>query len=74
MNRMLAIVMFVTHASFAAEPTFAESLSAVIPKENEEAWMKIPWKTNIAKARVEAQLQGKPIFLWIMNGNPLGCT
>lgn len=36
--------------------------------------MQIPWRTNVLQARAEAQRAGKPLFLWVMDGNPLGCT
>ena len=37
-------------------------------------WLQIPWQTDILKARAAAALSKKPIFLWAMNGHPLGCT
>ena len=36
--------------------------------------MQIPWRTNLMQARAESQRTGKPLFLWVMDGNPLGCT
>jgi hypothetical protein len=36
--------------------------------------MQIPWRSNILEAIEEGRRTGKPIFLWIMNGNPLGCA
>lgn len=39
-----------------------------------EAWRSIPWRTSLLQARQEAAQQGKPIFVWAMDGNPLGCT
>ena len=41
---------------------------------SEERWREIPWRTNLMQARAEAQRANKPLFLWIMDGNPLGCT
>ena len=43
-------------------------------RPEEERWMAIPWQTDLWQARRLARAQGKPIFLWAMNGNPLGCT
>ena len=45
-----------------------------LPKPEEEKWLKIPWRTHLMRARQEAVTAGKPIFLWIMVGNPQGCT
>ena len=43
-------------------------------KTLEVKWQEIPWQTDLWAARRMAAEQGKPIFLWAMNGNPLGCT
>ena len=40
----------------------------------EEAWQEVAWVTDFKRARELAALQGRPIFCWSMNGNPLGCT
>jgi hypothetical protein len=42
------------------------------PKE--EAWRSIPWKISLLEAREIAAEQQKPIFIWAMDGHPLGCT
>jgi hypothetical protein len=34
----------------------------------------MPWRTDFAAARAEANPAGKPLFLWMMDGHPLGCT
>ena len=39
-----------------------------------EKWTQIPWETDLAAARQRAAREGKPLFLWIMDGHPLGCT
>ena len=54
--------------------TFRETLAYVRPRRDEVKWQEIPWQTDLWKARRLAAEQGKPIFLWAMNGNPLGCT
>ncbi len=58
----------------APPATLDEKMKLVMPTEAEERWLTIPWHTNLMEARVEAQRTGKPLFLWIMNGSPLGCT
>lgn len=52
----------------------AKRVAALLPTEEEETFLRIPWRTDLLEARREANEQGKPIFLWLMNGNPLGCT
>ncbi|MDQ3703580.1 MAG: hypothetical protein M3442_22065, partial [Chloroflexota bacterium] len=54
--------------------TFREVLGYVMPRPEELRWQGIPWLTDLWAARRLALEAGKPIFLWTMNGNPLGCT
>lgn len=49
-------------------------IRAVMPTAEEEKWLSIPWRTNLWDARKQAQAQNKPIFMWMMNGHPMGCT
>ncbi len=53
---------------------FREWLAYVRPRPEEIRWQSIPWQTDVWDARRLAAQEGKPIFLWAMNGNPLGCT
>ena len=46
----------------------------ILPSEDESAWQKIAWKTDLLEARREAARTGKPIYLWEMDGHPLGCV
>ncbi len=64
--------------SLAAEPHKEASLDArvaeIVPKPSEDRWLQVPWRTNLMAARRESQATGKPLFLWVMVGNPQGCT
>jgi hypothetical protein len=40
----------------------------------DEAWRAIPWKISLLDAQRAAAQEGKPIFIWSMDGHPLGCT
>jgi hypothetical protein len=52
-----------------------KSLHALIkPQAGEWRWAAIPWETSLWEARRKAAELGKPILLWEMDGNPLGCT
>jgi hypothetical protein len=53
---------------------FRDTLAFIRPKPSELRWQEIPWQTDIRAACRLAAEQRKPIFLWAMNGNPLGCT
>jgi hypothetical protein len=65
---LLAIVLGPPAASIE------QKVQSVLPRPEEERWLQIPWRTSLMQARAESQAAGKPIFLWVMNGNPLGCT
>ena len=46
----------------------------ILPKPKESKWLTINWETDLWKARQRAAKLGKPILLWEMDGNPMGCT
>jgi hypothetical protein len=52
----------------------AELLTLIKPHPGEAKWAEIPWLTSLSQARQQAAAVGKPILLWEMDGNPLGCT
>ena len=53
---------------------FDRLLTYIKPKPDELRWRAIPWETDLWAARRMAEQAGKPIFLWAMNGHPLGCV
>lgn len=46
----------------------------IVPQRDELAWTQIPWMSDLWAARKVASEKGKPIFLWEMDGHPLGCV
>lgn len=52
----------------------AAMLRFVRPRPEELSWQAIPWQTSIPAAIELAERERKPVFLWTMNGNPLGLT
>lgn len=40
----------------------------------DEPWRQIAWRTDLLQAQHEAVEQRKPLFIWAMDGHPLGCT
>jgi len=59
----------------AAEPAELERVrELILPAAEELAWRKIPWLTDLWDARKKAAEEARPIFLWEMDGHPLGCT
>lgn len=39
----------------------------------DEAWRSVPWKIDLLEVRERSAREKKPIFIWSMDGNPLGC-
>ncbi len=58
----------------AGGPTLDQKIASVLPTPAEDKFLKIPWRQDLMAARLESQQTGKPIFLWLMNGDPLGGT
>jgi hypothetical protein len=77
---MLSLVL-VAFSLFAQKPAiepldakqFAALHASIVPRE-EEAWQTIPWQIDLLAARELAASAKKPLFIWSMNGHPLGCT
>ena len=38
-----------------------------------ELWRDIPWKVSLVEAQNLAAKEKKALFIWSMDGNPLGC-
>lgn len=55
-------------------PTLDQRIAEILPTKEDEKWLSIPWRTDLNQARLDAQKDSKPIFMWIMNGHPMGCT
>ncbi len=53
-----------------------ERVAVLVKATKEETIWKnqIDWQTDLWKARQMAAKQGKPIFIWEMDGHPMGCT
>ena len=51
-----------------------DSLHRDLQPSEDEAWRTIPWETSLLAAQARAAAEEKPIFIWAMDGHPLGCT
>ena len=51
-----------------------ESLHRQLQAPADAPWRTIPWKISLLDAQRAAIEQHKPIFIWAMDGHPLGCT
>ena len=67
--------MTVQQAEWTPGPRTIESLLSMIKsKSEEERWTDIGWETDLWAARRRAAAVNRPMFIWAMNGNPLGCV
>lgn len=51
-----------------------EALHRELVPRRLEAWETVGWRVDLLAARDEAAALGRPLFLWAMNGHPLGCV
>ena len=51
-----------------------EELHAELKPNADETWRSIPWTIDLLAAQNQAAETGKPLFVWAMDGHPLGCT
>ena len=76
----LLIVVVATQLTAAPTASAAELTDAdfrQLHKElqpGDEPWLTIPWKIALLNAQQTAAKEDKPIFIWAMDGHPLGCT
>jgi hypothetical protein len=72
------VAMGLASVARADEPiskdAFRELWAVIRPQAGEGKWDRIPWMASLWDARKRAAVEGKPILLWEMDGNPLGCT
>ena len=56
-------------------PEKFDRLFALVKRSPSEAlWDDIKWTTSLWEGRKRAAAEGKPLFIWAANGNPLGIT
>ena len=62
--------------AFAGELTQArfDALLGELTPDADEPWRTIPWQLKVLDAQRIAVEEGKPIFIWAMDGHPLGCV
>lgn len=63
-----------SYAQSPSDVSLRARIADLLPTAEEDRYLRIPWRTNLMEARVEASAQRKPIFMWVMNGDPLGCV
>ena len=72
----MGLLTLTSPTAWAGELTIAEfqKLHRQLQVSPDKPWRTIPWKTAVLDAQQTAAQQAKPIFIWAMDGHPLGCT
>jgi hypothetical protein len=51
---------------------FGPLFALIKPRAGEWRWDKIAWQPNVWEARKKAAAEGKPLFIFLIAGEPLG--
>lgn len=72
----LLMTLLFSKVPLAAELNESEfhSLQRQLQPPADAPWRTIPWKITLLEAQRTAIQEKKPIFIWAMDGHPLGCT
>ena len=74
-KQILVPIVLLSSTTFADIPVEKfHQLQNELRPETGELWRTIPWKTSVLAAQQTASKETKPIFIWAMDGHPLGCT
>jgi hypothetical protein len=73
MKLLIAIPLAFLLAGGGLTPEEFAKLHQDLKPRRDELWRSIPWKTSLLEAREQAVRERKPLFMWSMNGSPLGC-
>lgn len=75
MKWMAAILLLAAQDPGRAAPgPFEANFALVKASAGEARWDEIEWTTSLWEGRKRAAAEGKPLFIWAANGNPLGLT
>ncbi len=72
MFSIFSVIALTILSSLTAEEF--ETLHQQLQPDAGEVWRSIPWKTSLLDAQAAAVREKKLIFIWAMDGHPLGCT
>ena len=71
---LLALLRLATSSAKITPLQFDQLRELCTPSKSASGWLELGWEIDLWKARERAAREGKPIFLWEMDGHPLGCT
>ena len=71
---MLTILLLLASPPSDLSEAEFQKLHTSIVDSKTTPWRTIPWRTSLLDAQKDAAEQKKPLFIWAMDGHPLGCT
>jgi len=66
--------LIIAAPTLPAQEPLEDRINLLLPSAEEDRFLEIAWRTDLLKARAEANELGKPMFMWMMNGHPFGAT
>jgi hypothetical protein len=69
---LIGLPVFV-HSQDGAVSNLAQQCQAIC-QDKTAAWRTVAWQTDLLDAQKVAVEKQKPLFIWAMDGHPLGCT
>ncbi len=61
-------------AGFKTPDDFDTVYQFVLPSDDDTTWRQVPWIPSLWQGMQIAAKKNKPMFIWAMNGDPLGCV
>lgn len=61
-------------AGFKTRQQFETVNKFILPSAEDEKWRQVPWVPGLWEGIQAAEKANKPMFIWAMNGDPLGCV
>ncbi len=67
-------VLAAVNSGFEEVQDFQTVFDFIRASDNEGKWREIGWIPSLWSGRQAANEKQKPLFVWAMNGDPLGCV
>jgi len=61
-------------SGFESQEDFDTVFNFIKPDQDEDRWRQVPWIPGLWEGIQTAEQKKKPMFIWAMNGDPLGCV
>ncbi len=74
MRSVIAVLFLTTVVAAQDPPGVYPRGDHILPTKKELAADRLPWFPSFAEGLKTAHARQQPLFLWVMNGHPLGCT